>query len=206
MFTVVLALMLLAQNRGRFWFLVFSLGYMALATGLFTRLDSISSASSILGFQALFSFAAGAGAFRLVLAGITWKDLRQSGPLTVGSDLDSRVAKLNVAICSETIGGSFGIMAAQAVFVSQLSNDIPGTDVGKIMLHSGATNFKAHFTGDALTTAMGFYNKALTRSFFVAAAAGTLPFAPIALLIMPFSIYLLWLRTFDPVRVLLLSD
>ena len=178
---------------------------MALASGLFTRLNFHTSTATLLGLQALFGLGAGFGVFRLGVSRVIRSGLR--GRASISEEPEplpkATLLTLNGAIFAEMIGGSVGIAAAQAVFVSQLSNAISETRndmYEKIVLRGGATNFKDKLTGDVLDKVLETFNKALTRTFFVATGAGALPFAIpvtiVALMLTPFGAggYFLWRR------------
>lgn len=80
----------------------------------------------------------------------------------------------------EMIGGCLGITAAQTAFAMQLSNAIPDThnDIYEtFVLHSGATSYKDSINGDILEKVTEVVNLSLTRTFYVATAAGAIPYA-----------------------------
>jgi hypothetical protein len=92
--------------------------------------------------------------------------------------LESATTWQSMKFCAEVLGGAIGIAAAQAVFVSYLKNTSAKTGVDvELILQGGATNFKQKMSEQSSEKALELLNAALTRTFFVATAAGTLPFA-----------------------------
>jgi hypothetical protein len=83
----------------------------------------------------------------------------------------------NLTILAEMLGGYLGIAAAQAVFISQLSREIPKTGSDLSVLWGGGTsNFRERLSGETLDTALSIFRTAIMRSVFPAAAASALPF------------------------------
>jgi hypothetical protein len=155
-----------------------SLAFMALAAGLSSRFEASTTKTTILVLQVLFSAALGLGASRMIPAGMyrlgIMRNLRDAVLNTKGPDLEHA----NLVIFAEMIGGAMGIAAAQAVFISQLSGQIPrtGSDLS-IIWSGGATNIRANLSGEALNRALAIFNTAITRTFYLATAAGALPVA-----------------------------
>jgi hypothetical protein len=181
--------------------LIVSLGWMALSAGLSSNFDATTSTSSVLGLEVLFSAGAGIGALRFALPQSIMWPLFSSHPMDCHQSESVRGLYLTrtMMIRMECLGGAIGIAAAQAVFVSKLTraslND-QEVQLGSLILHSGATNFKHKLRGDVLDAALGMYNNALTRTFFVATTAGALPTGFIGFMAIPPFIffYFLWRR------------
>jgi hypothetical protein len=147
--------------------LLLSLAGMALSAGLSSRLQSSTSTSTVLGLQSLFSVGAGAGL----------------GIIQRGSWIVPTIRfDFNAAIVLVSFGGSIGIAAAQTVFVARLSDKLQGTGSRlPLILSSGATNFKDKLSDEVLARVLQVMNEALTKTYFVATAAGALFFSLVAL-------------------------
>jgi hypothetical protein len=168
---------------------------MALAAGLMARFDSGTSISTLLGLQVLFSIGVGTGAFQMVWAGLTTellKRVRERGP---PRDV---MQWISFAIFAEMLGASVGISIAQTVFTTQLSREVKANNL-EDLLHSGVTNFREGLNSEQLDTAIVVFNTAITRTFYVATAAGAWPFGLAALILLvciPISpcLFLMWRR------------
>jgi hypothetical protein len=156
-----------------------SLAIMALAAGLFSRFEVFTSESTVLGLLSLFGAAVGVDISRSVQPGMALIEVMRD--INPALRLDSRAHSFehdNLAILAEMIGGSMGIAAAQAVFISQLSIQIPrsGSDLSVIWA-GGITGFRENLSGETLDRALVIFNTAITRTFYLATAAGALPVA-----------------------------
>ena len=141
------------------------LASMSLAAGLMSRFDKSTSTSSLLGLQALFSASAAFGEVSFPLYQMSTN--HWIAP-------PSRLLFLVV----ERVGGTAAISAAQTAFWTQLSRGVSrnAPDLQTI-LHCGARNFKHQLSGETLDAALDIFNDAFTKTFYVSAAAGALPFA-----------------------------
>jgi hypothetical protein len=160
------------------YILVASLSIMALCAGLSSRMNASTSLATTLGLQILFGIGAGLGASQFTLFGFDWGNVLSPPPDT---SQEQSMVRPNLAIFAEMVGGSIGTAAAQAVFTRLLRQQIPINSDLSLVLSAGATTFRENLSGEALERALAIINTAITRSFFVAAAAGALPIGlPIA--------------------------
>jgi hypothetical protein len=149
-----------------------SLVFMALSAGLSSRMDASTPLATVIGLQVLFSVASSLGSYQIRNCGVRWSTFG----LCKDEQESDKMPDLQVlAIFLETIGGSLGINAAQAILSSLLAKQIPknGSDLSLIWA-GGPTNFRDKLSGDALKKALDIWNGALTSTFYVPTAAGAL--------------------------------
>jgi hypothetical protein len=159
------------------------------------RFDSGTSISTLLGLKVLFSIGVGIGPSQMVWAGLTTellKRVRERGP---PRDV---MRWISFAIFAEMLGASVGISIAQTVFTTQLSREVKANNL-EDLLHSGVTNFREGLNSEQLDIAIVVFNTAITRTFYVATAAGAWPFGLAALILLvciPISpcLFLMWRR------------
>jgi hypothetical protein len=172
-----------------------SLGCIAISTGLSFRFNQATSDSMVVGLLVLLGFGAGLSTFHFAQYRVTWSDLFNYRTTEVDDEtfdeLDS--GWHNLAIFVEMLGGSIGIAASQAVFMSRLIKLSTDAKIGTFNM--GATTYKTKLSDMDLAKALRIRNDALTKSFLVATAAGALPFAvPVVMLLM--LVWLSWFRRF----------
>jgi hypothetical protein len=156
------------------YILVASLSTMALCAGISSTFNPSTSLATMLGLQTLFSISAGLGASQSALFGFNWSTMLSPPPSI--SEEENRMQP-NLAIFAEMVGGSIGTTTAQAILTHLLRHQ----DFD-FVLTGGVTNTRKILSGEALERALAIINTAITRTFFIATAAGALPVGlPVAL-------------------------
>jgi hypothetical protein len=156
------------------YILVASLSTMALCAGISSTFNPSTPLATMLGLQTLFSISVGLGASQSALFGLNWSAMLSPPPSI--SQEENRMQP-NLAIFAEMVGGSIGTTAAQAILTHLLRHQ----DLD-LVLRGGITNIRESSSGEALERALAVINTAMTRTFFVATAAGALPVGiPVAL-------------------------
>jgi hypothetical protein len=146
---------------------------MALSAGLMTRFDMHTSIGTIVGLQTLFSVVAGFGASQATsMDMLTYRIDFDESPLRFQDKMNWSC----LAVFAEMLGGSVGISAAQTVFMALLSRGVNNSDSDlDDILHAGVTKFRDGLSSERLDVAVGIFNNALTRSFYVSTAAAAWP-------------------------------
>ncbi|KAJ3495868.1 hypothetical protein NLG97_g3077 [Lecanicillium saksenae] len=149
-------------------FLMASSVCMSIGAGFLSTLRIDSAASAWIGYQCLFGFGIGLGIQQPVIA--------------VQTSLEPEHVAIGTALLqfSQSLGGAVFVSVAQNIFQNKLASSIisagnPEVDLRDV-LALGATQFRQHFSGEALQIVVDAYNMAITSCFYVAAALGALSF------------------------------
>lgn len=156
-------------------FPVFSLAMMSLAAGLSSIYHSQSSSSVYVVFAVFFS---GGAAWNFVDYGQPlefWMHRIEQVTEDDHAMFFSNVSRAIQLIATEALGGCLGISVAQLVFAAQLSGASVGPyhNVYKSLVLSGrASSWTSRVEPDFVDDVKFFFDRTLTNTFYVAAAAG----------------------------------
>ncbi|KAJ5932033.1 hypothetical protein N7516_006522 [Penicillium verrucosum] len=146
-------------------FMIASSVLMTIGAGLLTTLETDSSHSKWIGYQALFGIGLGMGMQQPMIVAQT--ALKQA-------DIPSGTA---IVMFAQTLGGAIFVSVAQNVFQNQLVRNLalyaPNEDAPKL-ISAGATMLRTVVSGDALHRVLIAYNAAVVNTFYVAVGMGAL--------------------------------
>jgi hypothetical protein len=146
------------------WMLLSSV-LMAIGAGLLATLKTDSGHAEWIGYQFLFGAGVGFGMQQTLVAVQT----------TLAAD-DVAIGTA-IMMFTQTLGGALFISVGQNVFTNQLVKNlqsvVPDLDP-KIVLAVGATEIKNQIEAKFLPGVLSAYNLALTQTFYVSVAAGSL--------------------------------
>jgi hypothetical protein len=150
--------------------LIFSFVLMALGSGLSSTFQIHTPLGKMIGYQILFGVGAGLGGFQ-AMVGILSLILPGNEHTRIHIETRDILKIITRSAIAEALGGASSISIAHTVFLGQA---IPGrTFIQKI----GATNFRNGLEGPVLDASVAAFNKAITRTFLVAAAPNAFAFA-----------------------------
>lgn len=146
-------------------FFYFSTIFSAVGAGLLSTFTTTSGHQQWIGYQVVYGAGIGLGFQLAIIAAQVVLNLE-----------DVAVGTVVMMFC-QTLGGALFISVGQNVFSNQLFSGIkdaaPGLDPS-IILHIGATQLKTKVSPQFLGAAQIAYNKALTNTWYVAAALSSL--------------------------------
>jgi hypothetical protein len=146
-------------------FMLISSVLMAIGAGLLSTLETDSNSPKWIGYQFLFGAGVGFGMQQTLVA--------------VQTALPAEDVAIGTAIMmfTQTLGGALFISVGQNVFTNQLIKNlgtvVPDLDP-KLVLVVGATELKHAIEAKFLPGVLTAYNLALTQTFYVSVAAGSL--------------------------------
>jgi len=146
-------------------FMITATVIMSIGAGMISTWEVHTSSAAWIGYQILFSLGYGLGSRQPLVAVQTALDMK---------DVPTGTA---VVILVQTLGGAIFVSVAQSVFsnelVKHLHEILPSLDPA-IVLNAGATNLRQTLSKDLLPGVILAYNKALTKTFVVAASMAAL--------------------------------
>jgi MFS family permease len=137
----------------------------AIGAGLLSTLQVNSGMKYWFGYQVLQSAGVGVGAQNALMVA------------SVAVVPDDMAMATSILTFTQTLSSSIFLPVAQSVFQNQLLTNLrerlPATNAA-LIVQSGATGFRKHLTSDQLPLALYAYNKAISRTFYVAVATASL--------------------------------
>ena len=146
-------------------FMIASSILMGIGAGLLSTFETDTNSPRWIGYQALYGFGVGFGMQQTLIA--------------VQAALPGRDVPIGTAVMmfSQTLGGALFISVGQNVFTNQLQKNllaaVPNLSQG-LVLATGATELKHAIDPQYLPGVLKAYNLALTQTFYVAVATGSL--------------------------------
>ncbi|KAJ5358373.1 uncharacterized protein N7496_010786 [Penicillium cataractarum] len=147
-------------------FMLLSSILMGVGAGMASTFQIHSSAAHWIGYQVLFALGVGCGLQQIMVA------VQASLPV---ADVSVGTA---IMMFSQSLGGAVFLSVAQSIFQSQLISNLNKAQVHsvdpKMILEGGATRFRQLIPQNILPSILLAYNGALSRTFYVSAATGSL--------------------------------
>lgn len=146
-------------------FMIVATVLMSIGAGMISTWEVHTSSTAWIGYQILFSLGYGMGSRQPLVA--------------VQAALDTKDVPIGTSavMLLQTLGGAVFVSIAQSVFSNELAQDIrerlPSLNPA-IVLNAGATNLRNTLSKDLLPGVILAYNKALTKTFLVAACMAAL--------------------------------
>ncbi|KAF1838625.1 MFS general substrate transporter [Decorospora gaudefroyi] len=146
-------------------FILVSSILMAIGGGLLTTLEVDSGSPKWIGYQFIFGAGVGLGMSQTLVAVQT---VLPANDIPIGTA---------IVIFSQTLGGALFVSVGQNVFTNQLIKNlasvVPDVDAS-LVLNTGATELKKAVPAPFLSGVLSAYSEALTQTFYVAVACGTM--------------------------------